>query len=116
MSDIQELEAQIQNHESLVAQRKLALKLSENPAFRKLFHEDYFTREAARLVQLSSDPSLTPAQRADALSMAQATGHTRRYMSMLIQMGAVAERELPTLHAELEELRAEELRGDSDND
>lgn len=108
MSDIQALERDIANNEALADHRKLALKLSENFEFRKLFHEEYFVTEAARLVQLSSDPALTKEQQADALEMAKATGHTRRYLSMIIQMGYVAERELPDQRAALEELRAAE--------
>lgn len=111
MSDIFQLEQEIKDNEELVARRKLALKLVDNREFRKLFTEEYFTEEAARLVQLSSDPALTLEQRADALAMAQATGHTRRYISMAIQMGYAAERQLPDQKAHLEELRAYETNG-----
>jgi hypothetical protein len=107
MSDIQELVRDIENAENLLERRNMAIKLSENREFRKLFMEDYFTTEAARMVQLSGDPSMDAQQRADALAMAQATGHTKRYLSMMIQMGAVAERELPDMHAALAELRSE---------
>lgn len=108
MSDIQALERDIKNNEALVEHRNLAIKLSENFEFRKLFHEEYFVSEAARLVQLASDPALTKEQQADALEMAKATGHTRRYLSMIVQMGYHAERELPDQRAALEELRAAE--------
>jgi hypothetical protein len=108
MSDIQDLEQGIKDAEELVSRRQMALKLSENREFRKLFTDGYFLTEAARLVQLSGDPSLTLEQRADALAMAQATGHTRRFLSMTIQMGAHAERELPELNAALVELRSDE--------
>lgn len=111
MSDIRDLEQGIKDAEGLLEARNMALKLSENREFRALFHDGYFMTEAARLVQLSSDPSLTLEQRADALAMAQATGHTRRYMSMVIQMGAHAERELPEMRETLEELRAYEAHG-----
>lgn len=111
MSDIQDLEQEIKEAEELIARRKSALKLSENREFRKLFHEEYFHTEAARLVQLSADPALTLEQRADALAMAQATGHTKRYLSMAVQMGAVAERQLPDMVATLDELRSVEANG-----
>lgn len=106
MSDIHDLEQGIQDAEELVARRDQAIKLSKNTEFRALFMDQYFVTEAARLVQLSADPALTVEQRADALDMAQATGHAKRYLSMAIQMGAVAERELPDMRAALEELRA----------
>ena len=106
MSDIHDLETGIQNAEELVARRNMAIRLSNNPDFRTVFHDDYFVTEAARLVQLSADPSMDPEQRADALAMAQATGHTKRYLSMMFQMGAVAERELPEMRATLDEMRS----------
>lgn len=106
MSDIQDLEREIVAAKELIGRRNMAHKLSENHEFRVLFHEGFFVEEAARLVQLSADPSLSIEQRADALSMAQATGHTKRYLSMMFQMGAVAERELPQMEASVEELRA----------
>lgn len=106
MSDIQDLEQGIADAKDLISRRDAALKLSENREFRSLFIDGYFKEEAARLVQLSSDPALNTDQRADALAMAQATGHMKRYLSMAVQMGAVAERELPDMEAELETLRA----------
>lgn len=110
MSDIQALEQNIKDAEELSSRRQMALKLSENHEFRKLFIDGFFLLEAARLVQMSSDPSVGVQERADALSMAQATGHMRRFLSMTVQMGAVAERELPDMRATLEEIRAEEAR------
>lgn len=103
---IVELEANIKTAEELIEVRQRAYRLSENADFRKLFHEEYFVIEAARLVQLSTDPALTLEQRADALSMAQATGHAKRFLSMQIQMGAHAERDLPQMKETLAELRA----------
>lgn len=106
MSDIQNLEIDIKVAEELVERREMAQKLAKNREFRKLFMEDYFVTEAARLVQLSADPTMDAQQRADALAMAQATGHAKRYLSMAIQMGAHAERELPEVRVALEEMRA----------
>lgn len=105
MSDIQDLERGIADAEELISRRNMAIKLSENFEFRRLFMQEYFVTEAARLVQFSSDPAGDKQQREDALSMAMATGHTKRYLSMAIQMGAVAERELPEMRRTLEELR-----------
>jgi hypothetical protein len=115
MSDIQGLEQGIKDAEELIGRRQMALKLSDNRDFRKLILEDFCVTEAARLVQLSADPALDASQRQDALSMAQATGHLKRYLSMMIQMGYTAERELPQMQAALDELRNIELHGD-DND
>jgi len=109
MSDILSLEQGIKDAEELVVRRDMAMKLALNHEFRKLFMEDYFEKEAARLVQLSADPSLSADQRADALAMAQATGHTKRYLSMMIRMGSHVEDELPEMRSTLEEMRAAEM-------
>lgn len=106
IQDIRDLEQQIKNAKELIAQRQMAQKLSDNHEFRKLFLEDYFVQEAARLVQCASDPSLTREQQDTALEMAKATGHTKRYLSIVVQMGAHSERELPNMEAELVELRS----------
>jgi len=113
MSDIQDLEQGIKDAEELIGRRQMALKLSENREFRKLILEDFVVTEAARLVQLSADPALNVQQRADALSMAQATGHLKRYLSMMIQMGYQAERELPQMQNALDELRSVEMSDDA---
>jgi len=112
MSDIQDLEQGIKDAEELIGRRQMALRLSENRDFRKLILEDFIITEAARLVQLSADPALNEQQRADALSMAQATGHLKRYLSMMVQMGYTAERELPQMQSALDEMRGVELNDD----
>jgi hypothetical protein len=109
LSDIQDLEQGIKDAEILIGRRRMALKLSENLEFRKLILEDYCVTEAARLVQLSADPIMPHNERADALAMAQATGHLKRYLSMMVQMGAHSERELPQLQAQLDEMRSVEM-------
>ena len=108
MSEIYDLQRGIADSEQFIARRDKALKLYENPEFKELFVDEYFVNEAARLVQISSDPALDANQRADALAMAQATGHARRYLSIIVQMGNVAERDLPVMRETLDELRAEE--------
>jgi len=109
MSELQDLEQGIKDAEDLVSRRNMAIKLAGNHEFKTLFLDHYFTTEAARLVQLSADPILDSNKRADALAMAQATGHMKRYLSMMVQMGAVADRELPDMHAALDELRSVEM-------
>lgn len=108
MSDVQKLEQQLSNAKELIDRKNRALRLTNNADFRLLFQEEYFLKEAARMVQLSGDPSLTAEQRADALAMAQATGHTKRYLSMIVQQAAVAERDLPELEEAIEQARLDE--------
>jgi hypothetical protein len=105
MSDIQDLEREIAAAEDLVARREMAQRLSENHEFRKLFMDSYFTVEAARLVQMSTDPRVNKEIQASCLQEAQATGFMKRYLSDSIQMGYRAMLELPAKQAALEELR-----------
>jgi hypothetical protein len=109
---VQQLEQQLSNAQELIDRKNRALRLANNADFRVLFQEEYFLKEAARMVQLSGDPSLTAEQRADALAMAQATGHTKRYLSMIVQQATVAERDMPELEEALAEARLEEIEGE----
>jgi hypothetical protein len=108
MSDIQDLEQGIEDAKEVVNRRQMALKLFENYEFRKLFIEGYFLEDAARLVQMSTDPRVKPENQQACLEEARATGYMRRFLSDCVQFGAVFERDLPQMHATLAELRAEE--------
>lgn len=108
MSDVTKLEQQLQDAKTLVENRRMALKLSQNREFRKLILDEFCVKEAARYVQASGDPALDAASRADSLSIAQASGHLRRWLSVQVQMGVVAERDILDLEAELEIARSEE--------
>lgn len=116
LNHVQGLESQLERNRELIERRNLAIKLSSNRDFRRLILEDFCVKEAARLVGESADPVLDPKQRADALAMAQAGGHLRRFLSMMIQMGAVAERDMPDLEEALSEARAEADTPETDND
>jgi hypothetical protein len=106
--EIAQGEAQIEALKERVVERDAVLRLSKNADFIRIFHDDYFLKEAARLVHLSADPVLDDKQRADALAMAQATGHVKRYLSVICQMGDAAESQIPQMHELLDELRAED--------
>ncbi|MFA7188456.1 MAG: hypothetical protein WC117_00040 [Sphaerochaetaceae bacterium] len=85
-----------------------ALKLFDNRLFKKVILENFCVTEAARYVQASADPALDAAQRADALNLAQASGHLKRYLSVLVQMGNAAATNLRDSEQALDEMRAEE--------
>jgi len=108
MSQVQQLEQQLSNAKTLVDTRQMALRLAQNSDFKKLILEGFCLHDAARYAQESGDPALNEEQRADALAMAQASGHLKRYLQMAMQMGAHAERTIAELHEALEEVRREE--------
>ena len=107
-SEIQALERQLADANVLLERRKLVISLLGNRDFRKLILEGFCLHDAARYVQESADPFLNAEQRADALNMAQASGHLKRFLAITEQMGAHAERTLGDLEETLAQTRLEE--------
>lgn len=108
MSEVSQLEAQLAAGIEAKAQREIALKLYHNPEFKKLILQEFCTNECARYVQASADPALTAEQRADALNMAQAAGHLRRFLSVIVTKGNQAERLEEELEQNIQQARYEE--------
>lgn len=107
MSEVSNLEAQREQMKKDIENMELALKLHKNREFKKLIIDQFCTEECARYVQASADPSLSAEQRADALAMAQAAGHLKRFLSVKVQMGMQAENLMPSLDEALVEARQE---------
>lgn len=108
MTTVTDLEQQAKDHREVIERRDLALKLEKNREFKKLILDDFCTTECARFAQLSADPSIPAENRADALALAQAAGHLRRFLSLTVRMGNQAERELAEVNEALEQARREE--------
>lgn len=108
MSQVNRLEEQLKDEKARVERRDAILRLSKNPDFRKLIVEDFMMRECARYAIESGDPSLEPAARADALAMAQAAGHLKRFLNVNITMGDTAERNIIDINQAIEDARIEE--------
>lgn len=102
------LEKQLASTKDLVARRDAALRLHENRDFKLLMVDGFMRDEAARYVQASGDPALSAADRADALAMAQASGHIMRFLSVTVVMGNQAARDVSSLQEALDEERANE--------
>lgn len=105
---VQGLEQQLEDTKGLIERRNLALKLASNTEFRKLILEGFCLRDCARFAQEAGDPALTEAMRVDAMNMAMAGGHLKRYLSAAFQMGASAENSIRDLEDNLADARAEE--------
>lgn len=108
MPRLNQLEDQLKDAKALVERRDNILQLSENVLFRKVIREDFMVEEAARYVRESGDPALTDVQRADALNIAQAAGHLKRYLNMQIAIGDQAASSIGDLESTIEEMRIEE--------
>lgn len=93
-SEIQKAEKDILVNKQLIERRETALRLWKNPDFKKLVVEGFMLEDAARYVQESVDNLMEPHMRADALAMAQASGHLKRYLSLAVTMAENAEQRI----------------------
>lgn len=108
MSQVIQLENSRDQYKKAIELRDLAEKLSANSEFRKLILEEFMVNEAARYVATSADPAMGPNERADALNIAQSAGHLKRWLSVVVQMGNVAENNMVDLDNAINEARQEE--------
>lgn len=108
MSEVSQLENQLAGTKALIARRDLALRLSENADFKELILNQFCVQECARYAQVSGDPAVSDRDRADSLAMSQAAGHLRRYLSVCVQMGNVAARDVEELEENIILARQEE--------
>ena len=108
MSEVAKLEHQLDEAKAQVARMELAERLAGNSDFRKLILEYFCVEECARYAQASSDPALGPGERHDALALAQAAGHLKRFLQVQCQMGEIAARNIIDINEAIEEARAEE--------
>ena len=106
MNDLEALQKQRTDAEEFIARRERALRLADNPDFKHLVLNEFCVQECARYAQSSADPALKSEQRADALGIAQAAGHFRRWMSVVIQMGNQAESQLEAIDQAIDEVRS----------
>lgn len=103
---IEQLELQLESSKEQVALRDAAQRLWANRDFKKVILEAFMVKECARYAQTSADPALDLQSRADALALAQASGHLKRFLSVVIQMGNSAESQIGPIEDALDEDRA----------
>lgn len=113
-NEIETVEMSIVEAEKMVKRAEAAKRLSNIPEFKKLVMDGYFVDEAARLVHLSSDPSIPENIRDVVVRDMAGPGAFKRYMSAIVTMGENAAREIENARDTLEELREEELYNDDD--
>jgi pyruvate-formate lyase len=108
MDEIKGLEKQLKDAKKVVEHRDRVERLLRNKDFQRVIMDEFCVTEAARLVHQSADPILTQEQRADALSMAQASGHLKRYIQMAFTQGNLMENQAREIEAVLDAMRAED--------
>lgn len=107
-NEIHEIEMSIEAAKEMVVRGEMAMKLANNPAFKKIVLDGYFVDEAARLAHLYSDPNLSAEQREMVRNDLIGIGAFKRYLQTLTQLGQMASREIADAEFELDALRAEE--------
>lgn len=83
-------------------------RLLQNKDFKAIFGQEFFVIEAARYAQLSADPSIPTENQRDALNIAQATGHVKRWLAIKELMLRNQIGDIESLESDLDALRAEE--------
>ena len=101
------LEHRLESAKGAVAHAEEVRKLLENPLFRKVILRQFCVEDCARYVQESGDPLLEANNRADALNMAQAAGHLRRWLDINIRLSGTEKERLLELQSELDVVRSE---------
>lgn len=104
-SAVEMLENQKAGYLEAIKRRDEARKLTSNRIFKSLVLQEWCVDECARYAQMSADPNLGPNERADALAVAQAAGHFRRWLQVIEQMGAHADKELLAIDDAIVEAR-----------
>ena len=103
---LNQLENQITQIEALVETRARIQRLTQNSDFKELINKRYLVEEAAAFAASAGDPALTKDQREEAMTMALAPGHLKRWLSVQITMANTAEDQLPQLKHARDVLRA----------
>ena len=103
---LSQIENQITQIEALVETRARIQRLTQNSDFKELINKRYLVEEAAAFAASAGDPALTKDQRDEALTMALAPGHLKRWLSVQITMANTAEDQLPQLKHARDVLRA----------
>ena len=103
-----ELREQKEKFKQLISYRDMVLRLQKNPDFQNLILKYWCIEECARYVQASGDINLPEENRKQALEMALATGHFKRFLDVVIRMGDHAESQMESLDTAITESLDEE--------
>lgn len=111
MSDTEQLEkieVSIEQAQFNIARKAKLMNLMKNPDFNSLVLEDYFLKEASRLVLVRADPNMQDEEHQKAIDQAIVSiGGFRQYINTIMQLGSMAERALKDDQETREEILAE---------
>ena len=96
---ISELQQQKEKCIQLVKYKEMAERLMRNKDFKELVLKYWCVEECARYVQASGDTNLPKDNREQALAMAQAAGHFKRFLEVVNRMGEHAKGQIEEIDA-----------------
>jgi hypothetical protein len=105
-SQLQELEQSLESAKKNLALHDALVKLQGNKDFKKLITEAYLVSAAADFARQAGDPTHTDRQKADAMAMALAPGHLKRFFAVVFAQGEQAIEDIPQLEAAIEHVQA----------
>lgn len=107
MSEVSQLERHLDALKKHAEIGNAIVRLTANPDWKLVIEDLFCTQECARYAQQSADPALSAENKADALAIAQAAGHLRRFLSVQVMMANQADRDIINTEEALAEARAE---------
>lgn len=108
MTNLEEVEIQIDIAKEMIALRDSYFKLSTNRNFKNVIEKAYFKEEAARLVMAKSS-FLDAEQQANVDNMIYGIGALANFFDMIVRRGNEMEQALEDHQSTREEILAEEL-------
>ena len=108
MTDLEQVEIQIDMAQKLRKMRDTCVKLTESEPFKDVITEGYFKEEAARLVMAKS-ASLTPEQMTIIDNMQYGIGALANFIESVMRRGAEMDQALNEHEETREEILAEEV-------
>ena len=109
MSDLEQVDIQINVAEEIINLRDNYYKLSENKYFKEIIINDYFKEEAARLVMAKSNSNLDEVQQRSIDNRILGVGGLSNYFDMIVRRGNEMELSMQDYEQTREEILAEEV-------
>lgn len=115
MSQVQALRLEIEDAKKYVALRDALTRLMKTRDWNKVFKQDYFMEEPARLVQLRATPQMSHPDKQEALLRdLDAIGCLHQYIHKVLVIGDRSEEAIKEHEAELAGIEAGEYEGDAE--
>lgn len=107
-SDVKQTEDTIRDLEERIQRVEALERLNENRDFKVLIRDTFMRDESLRYLEVSADTTQNDVTRRDALAIAQAASHLKRFMAATMALGMQSRNQIQEHRELLDQLRAEE--------